>query len=63
MPRAMRIFRSTGLQVQAYPVDFAPNTSSLTFLDVLPRADAFDRTSVAFREWLGRLYYFVMLPE
>ena len=63
MPRAMRIFRSTGLQVQAYPVDFAPNASSLTLLDFLPRADAFDRTSAAVREWLGRLYYFVMLPE
>ena len=63
MPRAIRIFRSTGLQVQAYPVDFAPIASSVTLLDFLPRADAFHRTSAALREWLGRLYYFVMLPK
>ena len=63
MPRAIRIFRSTGLQVQAYPVDFAPNQSSLTLLDFIPRADAFHRTSAALREWLGRFYYFVMLHD
>jgi uncharacterized SAM-binding protein YcdF (DUF218 family) len=57
MPRAARLFREAGFSVTEYPVDFQVAIARPTLLDVLPAADAFDRSSRALRELLGRAYY------
>ena len=57
MPRAARLFRQAGFEVTEYPVDFQVGIARRTLLDVLPSADAFDNSSWALRELLGRLYY------
>jgi uncharacterized SAM-binding protein YcdF (DUF218 family) len=57
MPRAARLFRQAGFSVTEYPVDFQVVIAKATLHDFLPSADAFDNSSHAVRELLGRLYY------
>ncbi|MEB3290260.1 MAG: YdcF family protein [Leptolyngbya sp.] len=58
MPRAQRLFERVGFTVVPYPVDFYANLSQpLSLLDVLPNANAFQRTELAWRELIGRAYY------
>jgi uncharacterized SAM-binding protein YcdF (DUF218 family) len=58
MPRAQGLFERVGCTVIPYPVDFYVNLSRpLSILDVLPNADAFQRTELAWRELIGRAYY------
>ena len=58
MPRAQRLFERAGLTVMAYPVDFQVQTSrNLSVMDFVPSASAFQKTEMAWRETIGRVYY------
>jgi len=57
MPRAKALFESQGLVVEPYAVDFKVSARELTPMDFLPEAHVLHRSSIAFRELLGRLYY------
>lgn len=60
MPRAVRLFRTAGVNFVPFPVDFQINPdSSLTLLDFLPAATGLQRTETALREWYGILFYAV----
>ncbi len=60
MPRAQRLFERAGLTVIAYPVDFQVNTSrTLSVMDFVPSARAFKKTEMAWRESIGRVYYWL----
>jgi len=60
MPRAVPLFTAQGFEVITYPVDFKTSTSDITFMSFLPDAGALDQSSMVFREFIGRLYYFVL---
>ena len=58
MPRAQRLFQQAGLQVLPYPVDFKVSAGeSFNAMKLLPSADAWRLTEMAWRELLGRAYY------
>jgi uncharacterized SAM-binding protein YcdF (DUF218 family) len=58
MPRAQGLFERLGCTVIPYPVDFYANLSRpWSVLDLLPQANAFDQTELAWRELMGRAYY------
>lgn len=62
MPRAKRLFQQAGLQVLPYPVDFKVSAGkSFNAMKLLPSADAWRLTEMAWREWLGRAYYKVRM--
>jgi len=54
MPRAAATFRKSGLDVDLYPVDHRYGDRTWV---LLPRSDAFDRSTAALRELAGRLVY------
>lgn len=56
MPRAMRAFAQTGLQVQAAPTLFFGNARARP-TDILPRAGNLELASYALRERIGQLWY------
>jgi uncharacterized SAM-binding protein YcdF (DUF218 family) len=56
MPRAARVFRASGLEVQEFPVDFA-GRGGFGILDLLPAPGALSVTQVALRELYGRAFY------
>ncbi|MBF0133084.1 MAG: YdcF family protein [Magnetococcales bacterium] len=59
MPRAQLLFENRGMDVISYPVDFNYNAArGIGVLDFLPSAYAFMRTEKAWRELLGRMFYF-----
>lgn len=59
MPRAQRLFEQAGLEVLPYPVDFKARTDQpFEAMDLLPNAGAWQRTEMAWRELLGRAWYF-----
>lgn len=58
MPRAQCLFENAGLLVMPYPVGFQVDTGKQTnIMDFTPTADAFRRTEMIWREFIGRLYY------
>ena len=58
MQRAQRLFQQAGLQVLPYPVDFKVSADkSFNAMKLLPSADAWRLTEMAWRELLGRAYY------
>jgi uncharacterized SAM-binding protein YcdF (DUF218 family) len=59
MPRARALFEAHGLQVVPFPVDFRVPEQEMTVMDWLPRAEALALTDMAWRELLGRAYYWV----
>lgn len=65
MPRAMQIFRRTGLEVVPFPVDYQ-TPKELLFRpkpeDFFPTARALIQTESFLREWLGRLFYSLKSP-
>ena len=62
MPRAQRLFEQAGLQVLPYPVDFKVSAGeSFNAMKLLPSADAWQLTEMAWRELLGRAYYKVRM--
>jgi uncharacterized SAM-binding protein YcdF (DUF218 family) len=60
MPRAANLFRSEGMEVQTYPVDYKAGIREITPMDFLPSADAFHMFQFALREIIGRAYYSVI---
>ena len=59
MPRAQRLFEQAGLEVLPYPVDFKARADQpFEVMDLLPKANAWHRTETAWRELLGRAWYF-----
>jgi uncharacterized SAM-binding protein YcdF (DUF218 family) len=58
MPRAMRQFGKTGVEIVAFPVDyrFEPQRA-LPYLDYLPGADGLKLTELALREAYGLAFY------
>lgn len=62
MPRSQALFKSAGLSVLPYPVDFKVNAGKvISVIDFLPKAEAFRQTELAWRELLGRAYYTVKI--
>lgn len=58
MPRAQRLFEQAGLEVLPYPVDFKARTDQpFEAMNLLPKAEAWHRTEMAWREQLGHTYY------
>ena len=60
MPRAKHLFEQEGFTVFPYPVDFKVSESSLTMMDFFPASSGLDKTSIATRELIGRIYYKVL---
>lgn len=62
MQRAQRLFEQAGLEVLPYPVDFKVSAGeSFNAMKLLPSADAWRFTEMAWRELLGRAYYKVRI--
>jgi uncharacterized SAM-binding protein YcdF (DUF218 family) len=61
MHRAVGLFEQEVAEVYPYPVDFVPYGHEWTIFKMLPTATAFNHTSYAIRELLGRLYYWLLL--
>lgn len=63
MNRAQYIFESAGLEVIPFAVDFKSQKSGnpLTVMQFLPSAGALSTFSKAIREYIGRLYYYLIL--
>ncbi len=58
MPRAQRLFERAGLAVIAYPVDFQSQAlRNLSIIDFVPSAAALQKTEMAWREVIGRMFY------
>lgn len=58
MKRAQHLFEKQGFDVLPYKVDFkTPPMPSYYLIDFLPTTRALCHTELAFREFLGRLYY------
>ena len=58
LPRAQHLFKQVGTTVIPYPVDFQTSPPQpFTPLDLLPSANAFQQTELAWRELIGRAYY------
>ncbi len=57
MPRAVRLFRSAGLEVVPAPTDFkSENDASIAFSSLLPRISALQHSYYALHEWLGIMW-------
>ncbi len=56
MPRAMRVFALTGLQVQAAPTVFAGPARARP-IDYFPNAGSLQLSSYALHEWIGQCWY------
>jgi uncharacterized SAM-binding protein YcdF (DUF218 family) len=55
---AQRLFERVGFTVVPYPFDFYANLAQpLSILAILPNADAFQGTDLAWRALIGRAYY------
>jgi len=61
MTRSKDLFEKQGFVVTTFPVDFKQSNSRLTILDFIPSIGALNKTSIFFREMLGRLYYKITL--
>ena len=59
MPRSKQIFEHEGFRVIEHPVDFKVNVRETTPMDFLPSAYALQKSDLAIREQIGRLYYAV----
>ena len=61
MARAQELFEQAGLQVIPFPVDFRVSADTeLTLASFLPSANALSHTEMAWREFYGRLYYWLL---
>jgi len=61
MARSKELFEQVGLQVIPFPVDFQVSAGSkLTLMSFLPSADALSQTEMAWREFYGILYYWLL---
>jgi len=58
MPRSKLLFDNAGINNEAYSTDFQAN-GSISWLDMIPSAQAFSATSSGLREYIGRIYYWL----
>ena len=58
MPRSKLLFDNAGINNVAYSTDFQAN-GSMSWLDMIPSAQAFSATSSGLREYIGRMYYWL----
>ena len=58
MPRSKLLFDNAGINNVAYSTDFQAN-GSISWLDMIPNAEAFEETSSGLREYIGRIYYWL----
>jgi uncharacterized SAM-binding protein YcdF (DUF218 family) len=61
MPRAKSIFDHEGIDSRAFAVDY--RSDGIEWLDFIPSAKGFFDTSFGIREYMGRLYYFMILEK
>jgi uncharacterized SAM-binding protein YcdF (DUF218 family) len=59
MPRAKLLFDKAGITNETYPTDFKADYNEATWLWMIPSADAFRKTSLGIREYIGRIYYWL----
>ena len=59
LPRAKLLFDQAGIGTYPYPTDFKASSRDVTWLHLIPSADAFRNTSSGIREYIGRLYYWL----
>ena len=59
MPRAMQVFRRTGLEIVSFPADYQTRSrlEPPKLRDFFPQAKALLQTETFIREWMGRAYY------
>jgi uncharacterized SAM-binding protein YcdF (DUF218 family) len=57
MPRAKKIFEAYNIKVIPFAVDFINSHRKIVFMDFLPSAASFNKSSFAIRELIGRFYY------
>lgn len=57
MRRSRLTFARAGVRVVPFPVDFQVREGSLTFMDVIPKAESIEKTETAMRELYGCLFY------
>jgi uncharacterized SAM-binding protein YcdF (DUF218 family) len=58
LPRALHLFRRTGIDCTAYPANLqAERKSRLTYMDFLPNANDFRKSVIALTELLGLAFY------
>ncbi len=57
MPRALTVFERQNIKITPFPVDFRQEEKLIDLLDFVPQANAFQETSLFFREIIGRKYY------
>lgn len=59
MTRSKSLFEKQGFTVIPYPVDLKVSMRQKTLLDYLPHADNFRLSEIAFRELIGRAFYWL----
>ena len=57
MPRAQTIFNGNSINIIPFPVDFRNEALKLTFMSFIPSVQSLEKTSLFFREMIGRTYY------
>jgi uncharacterized SAM-binding protein YcdF (DUF218 family) len=58
MPRALKLFQETGLVVTPFRVDYQVDAAEeFTVRSLIPRAEKFRKTEIAWREMIGRAWY------
>ena len=59
LPRTKLLFDQAGINTYPYPTDFKAADKKLDWLDFIPNAGAFQKTSSGIREYIGRFYYWL----
>ena len=57
MPRAKKVFQAYNIKVTPFAVDFKNSYKKIGFMDFLPSATSFNKSSFVIRELIGRFYY------
>jgi uncharacterized SAM-binding protein YcdF (DUF218 family) len=57
MPRAKKVFQAYNIKVTPFAVDFKNSYKKIGFMDFLPSAASFNKSSFVIRELIGRFYY------
>jgi uncharacterized SAM-binding protein YcdF (DUF218 family) len=60
MPRSVSEFNNSGITVTAYPTDFRTLSENTGFWEnFIPLTGALDTSTIAIKEWIGRLAYWI----
>ncbi len=55
LPRAMRLAKKNGLEVDPIPADFRTGQAKLTILSFIPNGDALSNNSLVLKEYLAKI--------